>query len=85
MPDKSSSVPSSTVYSYTGVESLRTAKASNNSDSFSTAFKPLIACMSKQGVLNEKINSVILKFFNKDHEYFSHTCQSKQEMLDFVS
>ena len=41
MPDKSSDVPSSIVYSVIGTKSLRTATASNNSESFSTAIKPL--------------------------------------------
>ena len=42
MPDKSSNVPSTTVYSAMSAESLRIARASNNSESFSTAIKPLI-------------------------------------------
>ena len=50
MPDKSSNVPSSMVYSAIGAELLRIARASNNPESFSTAIKPLIACMSRQGV-----------------------------------
>ena len=59
MPDKSSNVPSSAVYSATGAESLRTARASNNPESFSSAIKPLIARMSRQRIFIEKINSVI--------------------------
>ena len=43
MPDKSSNVPSSIVYSATGAELLRIAIASNNPESFSKAIKPLIA------------------------------------------
>ena len=50
MPDKSSNVPPSIVYSVTGAESLRIARASNNPGSFSTAIKPLIARMSRQAV-----------------------------------
>ena len=50
MPDKSSNVPSSIVYAAIDVESLRIARASNNPESFSTAIKPLIACMSRQGI-----------------------------------
>ena len=46
MPDKSRNVPSSIVYSAIGAESLRTARASNNLESFSTAIKPLTARMS---------------------------------------
>ena len=49
MPDKSSTVPSSIVYSATGAESLRIARASNNPEWFSTVVK-LIACMIKQGL-----------------------------------
>ena len=65
MPDKSSNVPSSIVYSVIGSESLRIARASNNAESFSTAIKPLVAYMSRQGVSIEKINSAILKSINK--------------------
>ena len=50
IPDKSSNVPSSIAYSAIGAESIRTAKASNNPELFSTAIKPLISCMSRQGV-----------------------------------
>ena len=78
MPDKSSNVPSSTVYSAIGAESLRIARASNNPESFSTAIKPLIAHMSRQGVSIGKINSSILKLFNKHHSDFNNVCQSKQ-------
>ena len=60
MPDKSSNVPSSIVYSAIGAESLRIARASNNLESFSTAIKPLIAHMSRQGGSIGKINSSIL-------------------------
>ena len=63
MPDKSSNTPSSIVYSAFGAESLRIARASNNSESLSTTIKPLIAHMSRQGVSIGKINSCILKFF----------------------
>ena len=47
MPDKSSNVPSSIVYSVIGADSLRIARASNNPESFSTATKLLIARMSR--------------------------------------
>ena len=67
MPDKSSNVPSSILYLAIGAESLRNARASNNPESFSTAIKPLIAHMSRQGVSIGKINSSILIFFNNYH------------------
>ena len=50
IPDKSSNVPSSIAYSAIGAESIRTAKASNNPELFSTAIKPLVSYMSRQGV-----------------------------------
>ena len=81
MLDKSSNVPSSIVYSAIGGELLKIVRASKNSESFSTAIKPLIARMSRQGVSIEKINSVILKFFNKYQGDFNSVCQSKQELL----
>ena len=84
MPGKSKNVPFSKVYSAIGAESLRIARASNNPESFSTAMKPLIDCMSRLGVSIGKINSSILKFFNKHHSDFN-VCQSKQELLNLIS
>ena len=49
MPDKPSNGPSSIVYSAIGAEALRIARASNNPESFSTAIKPVIARMNRQG------------------------------------
>ena len=72
IPDKSSNIPSSIVYSAIGAESLRIARASNNPESFSTASKPFIALMSRQGVSIGKINSFILKFFNKHQVDFNN-------------
>ena len=85
MPEKSSNVPSSIVYSDIGAEWLRIARASNNAASPFTAIKPLIAHMNRQRVSIEKINSVILKFFNKHQGDFNNVCQSKQELLNLVS
>ena len=81
MPDKSSNVPSSIVYSVIGAESLRIAGASNNPESFSTAIKPLIARMSRHEISIEKTNSVIVKLFNKHQGNFNNVCQSKQELF----
>ena len=77
MPDKSSNIPSSIAFSATGAESLRITTASNNPESFSTAIKQLIARMSRQGVSTGKINSCILKFFNKHQIDFNNVYQSK--------
>ena len=72
MPDKSSNVPSGIVYSAIGAESLRIAGASNIPESFSTAIKPIIARMSRQGVSIGKRSSSILKIFNKRHSDFNN-------------
>ena len=72
MPDKSSNIPSSIVYSAIGAESLRIDRASNNAESFSTASKPFIARMSRQGVSIGKINSFILKLFDKHQVDFNN-------------
>ena len=84
MPDKSSNAPSSIDFSVIAAEWLRIARASNSPVSFSTAIKPLIARMSRQEVSIGKINSSILKFFNKHHSDFN-VCQSKQELLNLIS
>ena len=85
MPDKSSNVPSSIVYSAIGAELLRIARASSNPESFSTAIKPRIARISRQAVSIGKINSFIIKFFNKHHSDCNNVCQSKQELLNLIS
>ena len=85
MPDKSSNVTSSIVYSAIGAELSRIARASNNPESFSTAIKPVIAHMSRHGVSIGKINSSILKVFTKHHSDFNNVSQSKQELLNFIS
>ena len=82
MPNKSSNVPSSIDYSAIRTESLRTARASSNPESFSTAITPLITRMSRQAVSIGNINSSILKFFNKHDSHFNNVCQSKQELLN---
>ena len=51
IPDKSSNVPSSLVYSAIGTESLRIATGSKNPESFTA----IIACMSRQGVSSGKV------------------------------
>ena len=83
IPDNSSNVPSSIVYFTFGADSLRIARAGNNPDSFSTAFKLLITHMSRHQVSIEKIKSFILKNFNKQGD-FDNVFQSKQELLDLV-
>ena len=63
MPDKSSNVPSSRVYSVIGGESLRIASASNSPELFSIAIKPLIVCMARQVVSIGKMKGSVLEFF----------------------
>ena len=70
IPDNSSNVPSSMIYSATGAETLRIAKASNNPESFSTAIKPLIARMNRKGVSIGKINSSTLKILTNITQMF---------------
>ena len=50
IPDKWSNIPSKIVYSAIGSESFGIARASNNPESSSTAIKPFIARISRQGV-----------------------------------
>ena len=85
IPDKSSNVPSSIIYSAIGGESLRIARASNKPESFSTAIKPFIARMSRHGASVGKKNNFLVKFFNKHQVGFNNVCQSKQELLNLIS
>ena len=84
MQDNLRNIPSSKFYSAIGAKSLRIARASNNPESFSTAIKPFIPRMSRQGDSIEKINCVILKIFNKHQINFNNVCQGKQELLNLV-
>ena len=68
MSYKSSNVPSrpsSLVYFAIAAGLLRVAEASNNPESFSTAIKPLLPCMSRQGVSIGVKNSSIINFFKQ--------------------
>ena len=85
MPDKSSNVTSSIVYSAIGAESLTTARVSNIPESFPTPIKPLIARMISQGVSIGKINSTILNFLNKHYSDCNNVSQSKRELLNLIS
>ena len=85
MPDKTSNVTSSIVYSAIGAESLRIARTSNNPESFSKAIKPIIARMSRPELSIEIISSVITTLFNKHQGEFNNLCQSKQELLNLIS
>ena len=79
MPDKSSNALSDIAYCTIGVKSLRTARANNNPDSFSTATNSLNISMSRERVPIEKKKSTL----NKYQEDFD-VCKSKQERLDLV-
>ena len=63
MPEKPSNVPSRTVYCAIVAELLRISRAISKPESFSKAIKPLIACMSRQVVSNEKKKQCYLKNF----------------------
>ena len=84
MLDKLTNKLSDRVYSATGAESWGIPRASNNPKSFYTAFKPLIAHMNKQGASLKKINSFVLKIFNKHQVDCNDVCQSKQILLNLV-
>ena len=85
MPDKSSNVPASTAYSTIGAKSLRIVGVSNNPESFSTPIKPVIDRMSRHRVSIGKINSFLLRFFNKHRADLNNVSQSKQELLNLIS
>ena len=63
VPDNSSNIPPSIVYSAIGAESLRIARTSNTPESFSTATKLLIARISRQGVSTGKKKQLYCKVF----------------------
>ena len=80
MPDNSSNVPSSIVYSAISAEQLRIARASNKPESFSTAVKPFVVRMSRQ----EGINNILRNVFYK-HQADFNICQVQQELGNSIS
>ena len=68
-----------TLYSAIGTESLRIARASNNTHSFLTVIKLSATHISKNGAPIEHINHVIVNLVNKYQVDF------KQELLDLTS
>ena len=79
IPEESNNAMWDIVYSAIGVKSLRTARANNIPDSFSTAANSLLTRMNRQRVPNEKKKQTL----NKYQEDFD-VCKSKQERLELV-
>ena len=85
MPYKSSNIPSSNIfYSSICAETLRIARASNNSNSFSSSIKPLVTRMLKQGAYKEKLSNTLRKFFNKHQNDFQYVAKTAQELLTLI-
>ena len=81
---KSSNIPSNIFYSSICAETLRIAIASNNSNSFSSSIKPLVARMLKQGAYKEKLSNTLCKIFNKDQNDFRYVAKTAQELLTLL-
>ena len=71
MPGKSRNVPSSIIYSATGAESFRIARASNNPESFSTAINRTYFPYEQAGGINWKNNQFYFKLFKKISSKFA--------------
>ena len=84
MPFKSSNIPSNMFYSAIGAESLRIARACNNSTAFSMAIKPLIFRMIKQGGCKHRNKNIFKKFFNKHQTDFQHVSKDSKTLLDLL-
>ena len=84
MPYKSSNIPSNIFYSSICAETLRIARASNNSNSFSSSIKPLVTCMLKQGAYKEKLSNTLRKFFNKHQNDFQYVAKTAQKLLTLI-
>ena len=83
IPDNSTNVPSIKVYLQLELNILRIASASNNPHSFSTAIKPIVTNMSRQGFAL-KIKIVFLKNFGK-HQGDFNVCKRKHRQVDLAS
>jgi len=84
MPFKSSNIPSNMFYSAIGAESLRIARASNNSTAFSKAIKPLVARMMKQGGYKTRISNSLRKFFNRHQNDFKYVATNIKDLLNLT-
>ena len=81
MPYKSSNLPSNIFYSAIGAETLRIARASNSTDSFYSAVKPLVIRMHKQGARSDRLLKVFKKFFYRHENDFKDIVGNPQELL----
>ena len=84
MPYKSSNIPSNMFYSSICAETLRVARASNNSNYFSLSIQPLVCRMLKQGASKEKLNNSIIRFYNRHQNDFESVARSAQELLALI-
>ena len=84
MPYKSSNLPSNIFYSSIGAETLRIARASNNTASFFSSVKPLISRMLKQGANASKLSNVLRKFFNKHQTYFKDKAKDSHDFISLM-
>ena len=83
-PYRSNNFPSNMFYSSIGADTLRIARASNNSDCFSLSIKPLVIRMLKQGACKEKLNNVLYKYFNNHQNDFQYVTRTTQELLALI-
>ena len=81
---KSSNITSNIFYSSICAETLRIARASNNSNSFSSSIKPLVTLMLKQGAYKEKYSNALRKYFNKHQNDFQYVAKTAQELLTII-
>ena len=84
MPYKSSNIPSNIFYASIGAETLRIARASNNSTLFFSSVKPLFDRMFKQGATKEKFKNSLSKFFNNHTNDFQYVAKNPEELLALV-
>ena len=84
MPYKSSNIPSNIFYASIGVETLRIARASNNSTLFFSSVKPLFDRMFKQEATKEKLKNSLSKFFNNHTNDFQYVAKNPEELLALV-
>ena len=79
-----SNVPSNIVYSVIGDDSLRSARGSNNPDSFLTSVKLLFTRMSRKGTFISK-KTLLFQNFLTNMEAVNNVYKIKEELLDLVS
>ncbi len=84
MPHKSSNLPSNIFYSCIGAEILRIVRATNSIIKFKSSTSKIIKRMFDQGAKDDKVKSIIRKFFGRHVDSFSHLYNNINDLIESI-